>query len=137
MYRLKSFGHIATLIVAVAAILGISAGELLKERRQLLEELGAAQSSLADSAAHDIGDRFAALERDTKILANLVSGNRLPGVARTVLFAALAWARPEGWRAQVDARAVGHGDELRLRHGGRVLAVEQNLARCRVDQSRQ
>jgi two-component system, NtrC family, sensor histidine kinase HydH len=76
---LKSFGHIATLIVAVAAILGISAGELLEERRQLLEELGAAQSSLADSAGHDIGDRFAALERDTKILANLVSGNRLPG----------------------------------------------------------
>ena len=37
----------------------------------------------------------------------VASGNRLPGVARTVLFAALAWARPEGWRAQVDARAVG------------------------------
>jgi iron complex outermembrane recepter protein len=36
----------------------------------------------------------------------IASGNRMPGVARNALFAALAWAPPEGWRAGVEARAL-------------------------------
>ncbi len=34
----------------------------------------------------------------------LQEGNRIPGVARHALYAALAWAPPTGWRAGVDAR---------------------------------
>jgi iron complex outermembrane receptor protein len=33
-------------------------------------------------------------------------GNRLPGTARQSLFAALAWAPPEGWRAALEARLL-------------------------------
>ena len=36
----------------------------------------------------------------------IASGNRIPGVARNALFAALAWAPPRGWRAGVEARAL-------------------------------
>jgi iron complex outermembrane receptor protein len=36
----------------------------------------------------------------------VASGNRLPGVARNALFAALNWAPPRGWRAGVEARAL-------------------------------
>ncbi len=36
----------------------------------------------------------------------IASGNRIPGVARNALFAALAWAPPKGWRAGVEARAL-------------------------------
>ena len=32
------------------------------------------------------------------------AGNRLPGTARQSLFAALAWAAPQGWRAALEAR---------------------------------
>jgi iron complex outermembrane receptor protein len=35
----------------------------------------------------------------------VASGNRLPGVARHALFAALSWAPPTGWRAGVEASA--------------------------------
>jgi iron complex outermembrane receptor protein len=34
------------------------------------------------------------------------AGNRLPGTARQSLFAALAWAPPEGWRAALEARLL-------------------------------
>ncbi|MBU4610667.1 TonB-dependent receptor [Achromobacter sp. GG226] len=34
----------------------------------------------------------------------IVSGNRIPGIARHTAFAALDWAPPEGWRAGVDVR---------------------------------
>jgi two-component system sensor histidine kinase HydH len=75
---LKSVGHIATLIVAIAAILGLSAGQLLKERRQILDELGAAQVGTTEGAAREIESRLAAMERDMRLLANLVSRNRGP-----------------------------------------------------------
>ncbi len=32
------------------------------------------------------------------------AGNRIPGIARGALFAALAWAPPSGWRAGLEAR---------------------------------
>jgi len=35
----------------------------------------------------------------------VAAGNRLPGVARHALFAALAWQPPQGWRAGIEARA--------------------------------
>ncbi|HJV61055.1 MAG TPA: TonB-dependent receptor [Albitalea sp.] len=35
------------------------------------------------------------------------AGNRLPGVARSALYAALAWQPPHGWRAGVDLRYLG------------------------------
>lgn len=36
---------------------------------------------------------------------NLIpSGNRIPGIARHSLFAALAWAPPQGWRAGIEGR---------------------------------
>jgi iron complex outermembrane receptor protein len=34
------------------------------------------------------------------------AGNRIPGVARTALFASLQWAPPQGWRAGIEARAL-------------------------------
>ena len=34
------------------------------------------------------------------------AGNRIPGTARSSLFAGLAWAPPTGWRAGVEVRAV-------------------------------
>ncbi len=34
----------------------------------------------------------------------IVSGNRIPGIARHTAFAALDWAPPQGWRAGVDVR---------------------------------
>ena len=37
----------------------------------------------------------------------VASGNRIPGVARNALFAALSWTPPRGWRASVEARALG------------------------------
>jgi iron complex outermembrane recepter protein len=39
---------------------------------------------------------------------NLVvpSGNRLPGIARSVLFVGLAWAPPQGWTAGMELRAL-------------------------------
>jgi iron complex outermembrane receptor protein len=41
-------------------------------------------------------------------LANTVTaGARIPGIARQVVQAALAWAPPQGWRAGVEARYVG------------------------------
>jgi iron complex outermembrane recepter protein len=40
----------------------------------------------------------------------VASGNRLPGVARHALFAALAWAPPTGWRAGLEARAASRVD---------------------------
>ena len=84
---MRSFGHIATLIVAVgvaiaaplAVILGISAGEVARKRRQLLDELGATQAALAEDTAHEFGARMDALDRDTRILASLVSRTRQPG----------------------------------------------------------
>jgi len=83
---LRSFGHIATLIVAIgvaiaaplAVILGISAGEVGRKRRQLLGELGATQAALAEDTAHEFGARMDALDRDTRILASLVSRTRQP-----------------------------------------------------------
>ena len=38
---------------------------------------------------------------------SIASGNRLPGVARNALFASLAWAPARGWRAGLEARALG------------------------------
>ncbi|WP_425342754.1 TonB-dependent receptor family protein [Piscinibacter koreensis] len=35
------------------------------------------------------------------------SGNRIPGVARQSLYAALGWAPVQGWRAGIEARALG------------------------------
>ena len=71
-------GHIATLIVAIAAILGISAAEVGRKRRQLLDELGATQAVHAENAALELGARLDALDRDTRILASLVSRTRAP-----------------------------------------------------------
>ena len=34
------------------------------------------------------------------------AGNRIPGIARSAFFAALAWAPPLGWRGGVEARAL-------------------------------
>ena len=36
----------------------------------------------------------------------VASGNRIPGVARNALFAALNWAPPRGWRASVEVKAL-------------------------------
>ena len=36
----------------------------------------------------------------------IASGNRIPGVARNALFASLAWAPAQGWRAGVEAKAL-------------------------------
>ena len=36
----------------------------------------------------------------------IASGNRIPGVARNALFASLAWAPAQGWRAGIEARAL-------------------------------
>ena len=35
------------------------------------------------------------------------AGNRIPGVAQTAFYSALAWAPPLGWRAGVEFRALG------------------------------
>ena len=35
------------------------------------------------------------------------AGNRIPGIAQTAFYSALAWAPPLGWRAGVDFRALG------------------------------
>jgi maltooligosyltrehalose synthase len=80
-------GHIATPVVAIgvaiaaplAVILGISAGEVARKRRQLLDELGATQAALAEDTAHEFGGRMDALDRDTRILASLVSRTRQAG----------------------------------------------------------
>jgi signal transduction histidine kinase len=73
---------IVTVGVAIAAplavILGISAGEVGRKRRQLLDELGATQAALAEDTAHEFGARMDALDRDTRILASLVSRTRQP-----------------------------------------------------------
>jgi iron complex outermembrane receptor protein len=37
---------------------------------------------------------------------NVPAGSRIPGVARSSLYGALAWAPPRGWRAGVEARAL-------------------------------
>jgi iron complex outermembrane receptor protein len=42
----------------------------------------------------------------TKPATPIASGNRIPGVARNVLTAALAWAPASGWRAGVEAKAL-------------------------------
>ena len=34
------------------------------------------------------------------------AGNRIPGIARDSLYAALAWVPPPGWRGGVEARAL-------------------------------
>ena len=34
------------------------------------------------------------------------AGNRIPGVARSALYGALAWAPPQGWRGGVEGRAL-------------------------------
>ena len=36
----------------------------------------------------------------------IASGNRIPGIARNALFASLAWAPAQGWRAGAEARAL-------------------------------
>jgi hypothetical protein len=73
---LRSLGPIATLIIAIAAILGISAGDAGRKPRQLLNELAGTQSALAKDAAHEFGARLDALGRDARILASLVSRTR-------------------------------------------------------------
>ncbi len=62
----------------LAVILGISAGEVGRKRRELLDELGATQAALAEDTAHEFGARMDALDRDTRILASLVSRTRQP-----------------------------------------------------------
>jgi iron complex outermembrane recepter protein len=37
----------------------------------------------------------------------IAAGNRIPGIARETLYGALAWRRPEGWRARLEVRAAG------------------------------
>ena len=37
----------------------------------------------------------------------VAAGNRMPGVARSSLYGALAWAPTQGWRGGVDVRALG------------------------------
>ncbi len=39
--------------------------------------------------------------------AAVPAGNRIPGIARQAIFAALDWAPPQGWRAGVEARYLG------------------------------
>jgi signal transduction histidine kinase len=73
---LTSFGHVAILVVAIAAILGLSAGQLQKERRQLQVDLAATQSVMTETAAHELGTRLSAFDRDTGILASLVARAR-------------------------------------------------------------
>jgi iron complex outermembrane receptor protein len=34
------------------------------------------------------------------------AGNRIPGVARTALYAALAWTPPQGWRGAIEGRVL-------------------------------
>ena len=36
----------------------------------------------------------------------IAAGNRIPGVARSALYAALGWAPPQGWRGGVEGRAL-------------------------------
>jgi len=36
----------------------------------------------------------------------VAAGNRIPGVARSALYGALAWAPPQGWRAGVEGRVL-------------------------------
>jgi signal transduction histidine kinase len=76
---LRSLGYIAILIVAVAAILGASTGEVSRKRRQLLDELSAAQSAQADNAARELGARLEALAHDTSIVTSLVESTRRSG----------------------------------------------------------
>ncbi|MDC8787165.1 TonB-dependent receptor [Roseateles koreensis] len=37
---------------------------------------------------------------------SVAAGNKMPGIAKHALFAALNWAPPQGWRAGVEARAL-------------------------------
>jgi iron complex outermembrane receptor protein len=37
----------------------------------------------------------------------IAAGNRIPGIARQMAFAALTWNPPQGWRAGVEARYLG------------------------------
>lgn len=37
----------------------------------------------------------------------VAAGNRIPGIANQVAFAALVWAPPQGWRAGIEGRYVG------------------------------
>jgi signal transduction histidine kinase len=69
---------LAAIAVAAAVILGVSAVELQKERRRLLDELSASQSALAADAARDLGARLDAMDHDTQILTGLVSRTRQP-----------------------------------------------------------
>ena len=68
----------AAIAAPLAVILGISAGEVSRKRRQVLDELGATQAALAEDTAHEFGARMAAVDHDTRILASLVSRTRLP-----------------------------------------------------------
>ncbi|MCK9685036.1 TonB-dependent receptor family protein [Scleromatobacter humisilvae] len=51
-------------------------------------------------------DAFAECVTTPCASTHVASGNRIPGVARNALFASLAWAPAQGWRAGVEARAL-------------------------------
>ncbi|MCJ9711870.1 TonB-dependent receptor, partial [Bordetella hinzii] len=42
--------------------------------------------------------------RDDVAGSGISAGNKIPGVARQALYAALAWAPPEGWQAGIEGR---------------------------------
>jgi iron complex outermembrane receptor protein len=63
--------------------------------------------SLAAKLRGDWQAQTAATLMDTEFVNGLNSGNHIPGVARTAWSGELAWKPKSGWRAGIDAQALG------------------------------
>jgi iron complex outermembrane recepter protein len=76
----------------------------LEWRRQLLPDLEARVAWTLLDARY--ANAFLACTGTPCTPTPIASGNRLPGVARNALSAALAWTPLRGWRAGIEARAL-------------------------------
>ena len=71
---------------------------------RFFEHLRAQVAATALDATYRDGFRTCAATPCTTPTQLIPAGNRIPGIARGALFAALNWAPPTGWRAGLEAR---------------------------------
>jgi signal transduction histidine kinase len=76
MRRLKPFGSIALIVVALAVILGLSVASARREATRLLDEFTATTAAQAEASVEVLSTRLDALDQDTRVLTDLVERSR-------------------------------------------------------------
>jgi signal transduction histidine kinase len=91
---MRTLTHVATILAAVAGILALSVASALRDERRLLDDFAAENRERLRAAAEVLGGRLDALDRDTRMLVDVVEhsqgGRQLePATQRQVLAGAL------------------------------------------------